>query len=148
MLSKSKKLFGKWPRSSPGRFCSPRSIPRPAAPRGTWYPALPLPWERDSQVQPDELHNPLSFSKQISLSREHPGERRRRWGFQHAGLRQKVAWSHAVGRAGAWGRFWGKKWCLGAPGWCFSAGAGAGGGAVRLRAEPELVPKDGEAKEQ
>lgn len=31
----------------------------PQHPGGSRYPALPLPWERCSQIQPDELQNPL-----------------------------------------------------------------------------------------
>lgn len=47
----------------------------PQHPAGTGYQALPLPWERRSQIQPDELQNLLWVWRQIPLSGAHPGAR-------------------------------------------------------------------------
>lgn len=65
--SKRREMFCKCLRSGLAGFCLPAASP------ALWYPALPLPWEHDSQVQLDELQNPLWFLKQISFTRAPQG---------------------------------------------------------------------------
>lgn len=92
----------KYLRSGDAGFC------RPSASPALWYPVLPLPWERGSQVQLDELQNPLWFLKQISLTRAPQGAAAAegRWARGAAAKGHVWLWGRS------WGRFWGKSRCL------------------------------------
>lgn len=54
MFGQGEEMFWSWAGLG---FADPRWIPQ--HPGGTRYPGLPLPWERRSQIQPDELQNLL-----------------------------------------------------------------------------------------